>query len=382
MSSMNSSSSINDALAADARSNIIAVDDTRVATWDAAEFAGQNRQARTTNHQITITDRLATYKTRGWHGLGEVVEEGLGGEDAVKRILPWYVEEQPVFCEIDGVRRPLPAKVTVRSDTREVLGMVGADYQVIQNLAIGQFADALVGQDAALTMESCGSLLGGRKVFLLVRVPRECRVGATGADVTVPYLLLATGHDGSMAMSVTWTFTRVVCNNTYTSALGAIDGDVAAGRAFRIRHTRNAAEAVNEARRALAIAAKGADRFEELARQMASATMDASGLAAYFRQAYAGIYGPVNETSTLEQDETARLRRARVIGEWTELLDADTNRFDGTQGTLWAAFNCITEWQDTRRSPSVKGDRRVHTNLLGVSATAKRVAMRAAMAMV
>lgn len=76
------------------------------------------------------------------------------------------------------------------------------------------------------------------------------------------------------------------------------------------------------------------------------------------------------------------VRRAKVVGEWRNLLDAETNRIDGIGGTLWAALNAVTEWTDFSRSPGVRGDRRDHLKVLGSGAVAKRTAMRLALAAV
>mgnify|MGYP001810371937 CR=1 FL=1 len=67
----------------------------------------------------------------------------------------------------------------VRSDTREILGVVGPEFVPVQNIDLGKFADAMVGANAAVKMETCGSLLGGRKVFLLA-FPARSGSGRTG----------------------------------------------------------------------------------------------------------------------------------------------------------------------------------------------------------
>lgn len=373
---------INDRLASSAFSKIIEVEDTRVQRADPAEYQNVRAAFRTRNHQITINDRLGLWQNAGWHGLGEVTEEGLSPTDAVKRYLGFWVEEHPVYAKIDGKETVLPAKITVRSDTREIMGMVSIDYVVMQNLAIGQFAEALVGEDVACQMETCGSLLGGRKVFLLLRVPAISRVGKTGADVTVPYLMLASAHDGSMAFSALWTRQRVVCNNSNTTALSGIDGKVERGEAFRIRHTANMVEAVNEARKVLGIAAKGVARNNAEDSALSQHFLKPDGRTDYFRTVYASIYGPVDEKSTKEQDEAARMRRDRIIGEWTTLSQSESNTFDGIGGTAWSMYNAVTEWMDwTRCGTRMSEDRADHSRVLGVASVAKRKARRAAVAL-
>ena len=372
-------SGANDSLANAARKDVVPVKIETVQNFDPAEFGG----ARTitemrTNHLVTMKDRLGQYKSKGWHGLGDVVEDGLSGEEAVKMFLPWSIERVQSFIEVDGAKKPLPVWANVRSDTREVLGVVGPEFKAVQNIDLGKFADAMVGADSAVTMETCGSLLGGRKVFLLVRVPREIRVGKNGDDVSVPFLLLANGHDGSMAMTVLWTIERVCCANSYTRALGAVRGSLAEGTAFRIRHIGDVAGQLEEARRVLGIAATGLTQYEEQARALAATSKPISAIEEYFRAVFEAQFGGKPED---DLDAVAwEVRRDKVVGEWTALLDSETNTIDGIGGTLWAALNAVTEWTDYKRSPGVKGDRRDHLRVLGTGATAKRSAMRLALA--
>lgn len=369
----------NDTIANDAGGDVIRVETTRVLTADAAEFGGARTITEAvTNHKITTKDRLGMFREKGWHGLGTVIDDVLTGEEAVRQFLPWSIERVQATVTIDGQVRPLPVWANVRSDTRDVLGLVGPEYQAVQNIEIGKFADALVGADAACRMETCGSLLGGRKVFLLVRVPREIRVGKNGDDVTVPFLMLANGHDGSMAMSILWTMERVVCNNTYTRALGAVRGSLADQTAFRIRHTGDVAGQLNEARRVLGIAESGLTQYEEQARALAAADRPVTAIEEYFRSVFAAQFGarPDDDLDAVAWE----IRRDQVVGEWKAAMDHENNTIDGIGGTLWAALNAVTEWTDYRRSKGVKGDRRDHLKLLGTGAVAKRTAMRLALA--
>jgi phage/plasmid-like protein (TIGR03299 family) len=376
----------NDALAAGAKADIIRVRQEVVQSGDAAEYRGlRTRTQIMTNHQLTGADRLALYKEPGWHGLGEVIAEELTGEQAVDRFLGWKVVQEPVYTKIAGAERLLPLKANVRSDTRDLLGVVGPDYVVVQNHDIGGFADALLAEAKAegvkVRMETCGSLLGGRKVFLTLRPDRDVRVGKTGADVTVPLLTIINGHDGTVAMTAGWTFVRVVSNNTYTSALGVLDQDVTAGRAFRIRHQGKVSDYLNSAKACLGLAVKGLEKFQEAAVAMGRREMGWNEVMAFFREAYQAQYGRVSDSPETEAEVKAEERMIQVVSEWDALMASDNQRLDGIGGTLWAAFNTITQWQDhTRAVKGVKSaDRQQHLKLLGQGAVDKRKAFRAAM---
>jgi len=198
--------------------------------------------------------------------------------------------------------------------------------------------------------------------------------------VTIPYLLIANGHDGKMALTALWTMDRVVCNNTYTRALGAVAGSLAEGTAFRIRHTGDVAAQLDEARKVLGIAAKGLTQYEAQAKALAAAERPTSGIEDYFRSVFECEFGAKPED---DLDATAwEIRRDKVVAEWKTIFDSETCTFDGIGGTLWAAVNAVTQWVDRDRSKGVKGDRRQHLNLIGRGASAKRDAMRLALAAV
>lgn len=370
----------NEQLSGDARRDIIRVERELVIAGDPLEnVPGRTVVQQVTNHQLTTADRLGLYREPGWHGLGQVISEELTGRQAVDRFIGWSVEPMPVYTRIDGAERPLPLKANVRSDTRELLGIVGQDYKLIQNADLGDFADAILAESKAdgvgVRMETCGSLLGGRKVFLTMRPDRDIRVGRTGEDVTVPLLTLLNGHDGSLAMSCAWTFVRVVCNNTYTSALGAVEGEVGAGRGFKIRHMGKVSDYLDSAKACLGIAVKGLEKFQERATAMAGTRLQRSDLNAYFEEVYAHQYGDPDKS----EEPSAKDRAVRVIGEWMRLMGEDGQLFDGIGGTLWAAFNAVTQWQDHTRAAALKVvDRQQHLKLLGQGASDKRKAMRVA----
>lgn len=383
----NSLNRANNDLAADARSKIIEVEQERVIGGDPSEnIRGRTVREMVTNHQITIDDRLAAYKTPGWHGLGEVIAEELAGREAIDRYLGWRVIQEPVFTEINGEKRVLPLKANFRSDTKDLLGVVSQDYVLVQNNDLGDFADALLAEAKAdgvkVNMETCGSLLGGRKVFLTLKTDREIRVGRTGQDVTVPLLTLLNGHDGSLAMTACWTQVRVVCNNTFTMALGSAERDATDGRAFRIRHVGKVADYLTSAKSALGIAIKGLERYQEAASRMADRKLTREELRHYFEEVYDAQFGAVPTEGVSEVIERATERRNTIIRDWTKLMGDDANLIDGIEGTLWAAFNAVTAWQDhVRATNRIKlEDRRQHLRLLGAGAVDKRKAYQQAMA--
>lgn len=148
-----------------------------------------------------------------WHGLGTRVMEAPTSRDALELAgLNWKVLQEPVYTQSEELIKGY--KANVRDSDRKVLGVVTERYKVIQNEEAFSFTDSLLGE--GVRYETAGSLQGGRKVWLLARLPQEYII--TGERIS-PYLVFSNTHDGSGAIKAALTPIRVVCNNTLNLAL-------------------------------------------------------------------------------------------------------------------------------------------------------------------
>ncbi len=148
-----------------------------------------------------------------WHGLGTRVAEAPASKEALSLSgLDWKVEQEDLYT---GTGYLVPGfKANIRSTDRKVLGVVTDRYKVVQNEEAFVFTDALLGE--GVRYETAGSLQGGRKVWLLARLPQAYIIA--GERIS-PYLVFSNTHDGSGAIRVAVTPIRVVCNNTLNLAL-------------------------------------------------------------------------------------------------------------------------------------------------------------------
>lgn len=177
-----------------------------------------------------------------WHGLGTKVMEAPGSGKALEIAgLDWQVVQKPVYTPDQEMVRGY--KANVRDSDGKVLGVVSDRYKVIQNREAFAFTDALLGQ--GVRYETAGSLQGGKKVWLLARLPHEYII--SGERIS-PYLVFSNTHDGSGAVKVALTPVRVVCNNTLNLALST------AKRSWSMVHTGNIGEKLQEARDTLSLA--------------------------------------------------------------------------------------------------------------------------------
>lgn len=201
-------------------------------------------------------------REKPWHGLGTQVEEAPTSADALRLAgLDWTVQRKPI--QVCGGRKVDNFFANVRSSDGAVLGVVSDRYQVVQNAEAFAFTDALIGGEGQVHYETAGSLMGGRKIWLLAKLPDTEIVG----DKTEPYLCFSNTHDGSGAIRVCMTPIRVVCNNTLNIALNG------AKRAWSVRHTGDIQAKLQEARMCLDMANKYMDKLAVYADQMANKTV-------------------------------------------------------------------------------------------------------------
>ena len=181
-------------------------------------------------------------REKPWHGLGVRVEEAPTSADAlICAGLNWEVLQKNVYTEdgsfITGY------KVNIRSSDDAQLGIVSDRYKVVQNEDAFRFTDNLLGE--GVTYETAGALQGGRKVWMLAKMPQKY---AIGRDEIAPYMVVMNSHDGSSGIKVAMTPVRVVCQNTLNLALNT------AKRSWTTKHTENVMNRVHEARETLMLA--------------------------------------------------------------------------------------------------------------------------------
>lgn len=164
-------------------------------------------------------------RTTPWHGLGTRVEEAPGSKEALEIAgLNWKVTQKEIYTQ-DGQQIP-GFKANVREMDQRILGVVTNRYRIVQNEEAFAFTDQLLGE--GVTYETAGSLQGGRRTWILARLPQRYII--SGDEIT-PYLVFMNSHDGSGAIKAAMTPVRVVCQNTLNLALST------AKRSWSTNHT-------------------------------------------------------------------------------------------------------------------------------------------------
>jgi len=270
-----------------------------------------------------------------WHGLGTKLDAPATAREAIEAAGLHYDVSLTDLVTTDGI--PVTScKAVVRTDTNDVLGVVGNSYVPVQNRQAFAFLDAVVA-DGALRYHTAGALRKGEKIWLLAKLPGQIRVRFS-EDVSEKYLLLTNSHDGSAALRVFFTSIRCVCANTL--AMADREGR---GEGISIRHQGDLTSKIRQARDVLGIAARYFDdlegQFDLLARHYPSYAQ----VSAYFKALY-----PDPEEGNPARAENVRNDLFRLFehGKGQDIPEI--------RSTSWAMLNAVTEYVDHLRPTRAK----------------------------
>lgn len=300
-----------------------------------------------------------------WHGLGTQATEADSYDwqaFCVKAGLNWTVGLRTLALTgtNDGVT--VDHKAVVRESDAKVLGVVGPRFCPLQNAdAFRWFQPFLEGKEAAL--HTAGSLRGGSRVWVLAKLNRDPLEIAPG-DVVEKFLLLSHGHDGSLAVRVGFTPVRVVCANT----LAVAHGDKAS-KLLRLKHTVNLADNLRAVRDVVNVANAEFEATAEQYRALVRKDVNQNDLVRY-----------VKVVLGVENEKKLSSRSRNQIEEILRLTEEGRgNDRKGVRGTLWAAYNGVTEWLSFER---IKDDaQRLNSLWYGDSAETNKRALDAALSM-
>ncbi len=282
-----------------------------------------------------------------WHGLGTPVDRNVHANEMIKAAgLDWTVEKRPArgakpvkklrggtdrYARYEVVRMPRPG---VGNEEEVTLGIVTEKYQPLQNSEAFEFFDPIVDAKTAF-FETAGALGDGGRVWVMAKMPDVIEV--VRADECRKYLLLSNAHTGQGAVIVKFTAVRVVCENTLMFALK--DGQ----QAFRVRHSKIMTRRLREISDLIAAANEVYARAAELMGAMAMTELKPKLLEEYLKAVF-----PKN---------AAQEKNGQKPRKWSyiqELLETVPDlQMGGVRGTLWAAYNAITRFEDYRE---VRGD--------------------------
>ncbi len=213
---------------------------------------------------------------------------------------------------------------TVRTDTGEALGVVGASYGPVQNRDAFAFFDKLV-KDHEVVYESAGIIGSGERIWILAKLPGY--IAVHGDDIVNKYLLLTNSHDGSVPVQIKVTPIRVVCNNTLTSAWQGLRDTYNWETADTTKH-------LDQSDILFAMANSLYRQLDVTFNRMAATKITERQLREYIQTLVPDTEypGDIEKTEEIRND----VLRLYDSGRGAHLA----------RGTLWGAFNSVTEYTD------------------------------------
>ena len=295
-----------------------------------------------------------------WHKLGTRLENPATATEAIQAAgLDFRVVKKTLRTTTPDLA-VVGHYAMVRTDTLDVLGVVGSRYEPIQNRDAFTTFDALVGEGEAI-YHTAGVLGKGERIWILAKLPDYIRVN--GNDLVEKFLLLTNSHDGSGPVRVKLTPIRVVCENTLTVALDGREQEV------RIRHTAQAEARLKEAHEVLGLTNKLYSELDQIFNGMSKKAITQSMLNEYLKKVFPDP--PDKERST----------RITTVREKVMELTENGIGADMAKGTLWGVYNAVTELIDHYRRANADDAAGLKSMWFGSGERIKKKAFQAAVGM-
>jgi phage/plasmid-like protein (TIGR03299 family) len=243
-------------------------------------------------------------------------------QDVIKATdLDWAVEKQPIFLKGES---EVPNRfATVRVDNNQVLGIVGNNYEVVQNIEGFEFIDDCLGD--GIEFVKAGTYNKGERVFIAAKAPSVNICG----DEVIPHILFTNSHDGSGTVQAIFTPMRLVCSNgLMLPAEGHESGIVK----IKIQHTKNVKDRLMIAKEVILKNNIYIEALKKEAEELLETPFTESQFKALSEE-LAGIKG-------VEDEKVTRGQIALVEDLQTAYQEEDIQKFENT---AWKAINAVAD---------------------------------------
>lgn len=273
-------------------------------------------------------ETMFSVKEVPWHKLGKIVQEAPNAEEAIKLAgLDWTVGLKNLVTT-EGI--PVPQMAVIRESDNGVLGVVGKNWTPVQNTKAFSFFDPFV-DSGECTFETAGSLMNGKKVWILAKINRKPMQIAKGDEVA-KYVMLSNGHDGLTAVKVGFTPIRIVCANTLRMAEGERKGNAL----LSIRHKQTVNEALDKVRDIVNVADQRFEATAEQYRQMLKMNVSKGTIDRFVKEVFF-------THEEIKQRQEVRLEK--MTETITRLFETGYgNNLKNVSGTGWALYNAATQY--------------------------------------
>lgn len=297
-------------------------------------------------NEQTTKHSFFSVNEKPWHGLGQIVTEYPASKQALEYAgLNFGVEKRELFT-LNKTNDTTDLKVseyyaTVRTDTQAVLGVVGKQYEVVQNEDAFQFFDAIV-QGEGILYETAGALGKGERIFITAKLPNYIKVGKE--DLIEQYLFLTTSHDGSGSIMAAFTPVRIVCKNTLNAAMRNKSNSI------KIRHTANAKDRLEQAHELMGITNQLSAAMETLLNSWTKVRITDEAVLKLIQLALVPNKEVLHNIKVGKEDELSATFTNMCNNAFEYAMTSPSQQLETTKGTLFGAYNAVTGYLQNVRN--------------------------------
>jgi len=324
-------------------------------------------------HELDFTKdgkaRMVFFDETPWHRFGQQLTEDelYDTEAAIKKGYMDFECEKVRLATMDEHKTPTDCYVIRRTDTGAILNSsnsVGPDFTILPNRdAFNWFKPFLETKEACL--HTAGVLRNGSRIWILAKLNRKPMEVAKN-DFVEKFILLSHAHDGTLAARAGFTPVRVVCANTLSMAQGLSSSEL-----IRVRHTKNIKANLDAVRDVINAANASFEATAEQYRQLVKREINQKDVEKYVK-----IVFKIDENYKDAMSKPGRTTKR--IEEILELFETGKgNNLPGVRGTMWAAYNAVTEYLSYSRGNT--SESRVDSLWYGVNASTNRRAFDTAL---
>lgn len=268
---------------------------------------------------ILENDNLFVVGKPAWHGFGTVLNNPPTCAEALRiSKLDWSVEKVELYAGNKVVEDYI---ANIRSDTNDVLGIVTPKYHIVQNIDAFDFVDDIMSnEEYECTYESAGSLFGGKRVWILARMPNKKILDEDVAS----YMFFSNSHDGKSSLKCGVTNVQICCNNTLQLAINS------APRVWSMRHMSSIDEKKREAMQTLKFASTYIEAFNVRAEKLANKKFNIDK--------FLDVYLPLDDLTERVKRNTEQTRN------YIKNVHDTKDYIGNIKNTAWGCYQAFTDW--------------------------------------
>lgn len=258
-------------------------------------------------------------------------------------------------------------RAVVRTDNRDVLGVVGPQWQPMQPRRICSILEQLV-DEKIIRLHTAGTLRNGGRMWAQCEiVGHQSTFEIVPGDFLRRFYSIAQGLDGLLGVHAGFTDWRTVCANTLRASL-----EDARSRFVRIKHNRLVVDNVKDLIAAIDWESQELRLSIEKYKFLASKGVSRADLRKYVRLV-------LDVHLELDWDDLPT-RSQNIVRSVEDLFEAGKgNDLPGARGTWWAGYNAVTEYLSHKRGRTA--DNRLDYNMFGAGRAVLEKALDVAVTM-